>query len=137
MRHLVESAGLSHAVEIDSAGTAGYHAGEPPDPRACAAGTRRGIEICGRARQISRGDFDRFDYVLAMDATNLAELLAMAPASRRDRVKLLRSFDASAAPNAAVPDPYYGGDAGFDEVLAMCLRACSGVLEHVRREHAL
>lgn len=137
MRHLIREAGLGAAIEVDSAGTAGYHTGDAPDPRACAAGQRCGIEIGGKARQFRRRDFDEFDYVIAMDASNLEHLQSMAPASSLDKIALLRSFDASSPPNSPVPDPYYGDEAGFDEVLALCRTACAGLLEHIRKEHGL
>jgi protein-tyrosine phosphatase len=137
MRHLVRAAGLEGAIEVDSAGTAGYHAGEPPDPRACAAGRRAGIDVCGQARQFERRDFERFDYVVAMDRSNLDELSRLAPKGLAHKLSLLRAFDSAARPGAAVPDPYYGDDAGFDEVLLLCQAACAGLLEHIRREHRL
>lgn len=137
MRHLVRAAGLEHGIEVDSAGTAGYHAGEPPDPRARAAGKRCGIEITGRARAFERKDFERFDYILAMDQSNLEALRALAPKSGSSKLALLRSFDADSPPGASVPDPYYGSDAEFDHVIALCQRACAGLLEHIRREHRL
>ena len=138
MRHLVREAGLERVIRVDSAGTAGYHSGDPPDFRACAAGERRGILIGGAARQFERGDFQRFEYVLAMDRTNYEDLLALAPdADAKKKLHLLRSFDPSSPPGASVPDPYYGDEAGFDLVLELCLAACKPLLERVRREHAL
>jgi protein-tyrosine phosphatase len=136
-RHLVEAAGLGGAIEIDSAGTGGYHVGDRPDPRSRAAAQRRGIRVDGCARQFVRADFDRFDYVLAMDGSNLEALRALRPKSCRGKLALLRSFDAAAPENSFVPDPYYGGDSGFDEVIDQCLRACEGLLAHIRREHGL
>jgi len=136
-RHLVHQAGLDAKIHVDSAGTAGYHSGEPPDPRARAAGSRRGIEVGGRARQFTRSDFETFDYVLAMDRTNLEDLEDLASPEVRRKLALLRSFDTSGAPGDSVPDPYYGADGGFDEVIDLCLEACSGLLEHIRREHRL
>lgn len=138
MRHLVREAGLEHAIDVDSAGTAGYHTGELPDSRARAAAQRRGIVMVGRARQFKALDFEHFDYVLAMDAANLRDLRALAKNSgARAKLRLLRAFDPAAPAEAAVPDPYYGGDAGFDEVLDLCDAACRGLLEHIRREHGL
>ena len=97
MRHLVREAGLEDEVRVDSAGTAGYHTGELPDARARAAGARRGIEIGGRARQFKRTDFERFDYVLAMDRANYDDLLELADTSEaRAKLHLLRSFDPAA-----------------------------------------
>ncbi len=138
MRHLVERAGLGAAVQVASAGTAAYHAGEAADRRSRAAARRRGIEMTGRARQFKAGDWQAFDYVVAMDAENLRNLRATAPDARSlEKLHLLRSFDPKAPPHAAVPDPYYGGDEGFDEVLDLCEAACSGLLTRVRQEHGL
>lgn len=137
MRHLVREAGLSELIEIDSAGTGGYHVGEPPDARARAAGRRRGIEIAGSARKVHLRDFERFDYVLAMDRSNLEDLAEIAPGGHRAKLALLREFDPGSPRGASVPDPYYGGDEGFDEVIDLCLSACSGLLERIRKEHSL
>ncbi|HEY2405786.1 MAG TPA: low molecular weight protein-tyrosine-phosphatase [Polyangiaceae bacterium] len=138
LRHLVAEAGLAEQIEIDSAGTAGYHEGDPPDARARAAGKRRGIAIGGRARQFRSADFERFDYVLAMDQANLRDLLDLQRARKNGQAPLLlRSFDAESPPGASVPDPYYGGHEGFDEVLELCLRACAPLLAQIRREHGL
>lgn len=137
MRYLVLEAGLEHAIEVDSAGTAGYHSGESPDARARAAGRRRGIDIKGKARRIEPADFERFDYVLAMDSSNLEDLLSIAPEHAKKKVLLLRNFDSASPRDSSVPDPYHGGDEGFDEVLDQCLAACAGFLDHLRREHSL
>jgi protein-tyrosine phosphatase len=138
MRHLLHDAGLGDVVEVDSAGTAGYHAGEPPDARARAAGRRLGVEVSGRARQFKRTDFERFDYVLAMDRSNFEDLAELAGDSElRKRLHLLRSFDPASPAGASVPDPYYGGDEDFDDVVRTCLAACAPLLETLRREHHL
>ena len=138
MRHLVREAGLEQKIRVDSAGTAGYHSGDPPDFRACRAGARRGIEIGGAARQFVRSDWQRFDYVLAMDRMNHEDLAASAPNdAARQKLHLLRSFDPASPPDAEVPDPYYGGDDGFDRVLDLCLASCRPLLARVRREHGL
>lgn len=135
LRHLVQTGGLEAEIEVDSAGTAGYHSGEPPDPRAVAAGLRRGIEVGGRARQFRTQDFERFDYIVAMDRSNLEGLMALAPGAAQRKVSLLRSFDPQSPAGASVPDPYHGGDAEFDAVVDTCLNACRGLLEQIRREH--
>ena len=138
MRHLLQEAGLGDKVEVDSAGTAGYHTGELPDVRARAAGKRKGIEVGGRARQFKRADFERFDYVLAMDKTNFEDLSDLAGSEElRKRLYLLRSFDADSLPGASVPDPYYGDDEDFDDVVQICLAACAPLLEQLRREQHL
>jgi protein-tyrosine phosphatase len=137
-RHLVVQAKLEHAFEIDSAGTAGYHSGEAPDIRARAAGRRAGIAVGGRARQFMAADFARFDHVIAMDSANLADLtrLARSP-DAASKVRLMRSFDPAARGDAPIPDPYYGGDGDFDQVLALCLVACQHLLAEIRAQHGL
>jgi protein-tyrosine phosphatase len=138
MRHLVREAGLEGSIHVESAGTAGYHTGEQPDRRARAAGARRGIAIEGRARQFVARDWQRFDYVLAMDRSNFDDLASTgSPEARGDKLHLLRSFDPNSPAGANVPDPYYGGDDGFDEVLDLCLAACRHLLEKVREERGL
>ena len=135
MRTLVQNAQLGDRVVLDSAGTGGWHVGEPPDPRSQAAAFERGYDLSElRARQFRADDFDRFDLVLAMDRSNLRDLewLAKARGGVQPDIRLLRSFDASAPPNAEVPDPYAGNSDGFERVLDICERACRGVLDHVR-----
>ena len=132
---MVEAKHLEHRVTVDSAGTAGYHIGEPSDPRSRSAGQRRGYELNGLARQFTREDFGKFEYVLAMDQDNLRALKKLAPdQTSRDKVQLLRSYDPTAEPGAEVPDPYYGGADGFNHVIDICERACRGLLEHIQRE---
>jgi protein-tyrosine phosphatase len=137
MRHLVREAELEHAIEVDSAGTAAYHAGEPPDRRSQAAARRRGIALGGRARRFEKRDFSRFDYVIAMDGDNLADLLDLAPDGHDEKVRLLRSFDPTSPADAGVPDPYYGGERGFDDVVEIVLAGCQGLLAELRRRHGL
>jgi protein-tyrosine phosphatase len=121
-------------IEIDSAGTHDYHIGSPPDRRAIEAALRRGVDLSRlRARQVSREDFERFDLILVMDEENLAALRGIAPAEHRSQVKLLMDY----APNASlrhVPDPYYGGLRGFEEVLDLLEEASEGLLAAVSRE---
>ncbi len=137
-RYLVSEAGLEAEFEIDSAGTAGYHVGDPPDARARAAGERAGIPVGGQGRQFSARDFERFDHVIAMDGSNFVDLRRIAPSPEAaKKIRLLRSFDPDAASNAPVPDPYYGPDSGFDEVLELCRTACRHFLQELRREHRL
>ena len=133
MARLVGEAGLAERVELDSAGTGGWHVGELPDPRTIEAARRRGLELAHRARQLRPGDLERFDLVLVMDDDNLRHVTAMASPRLRDKVRLLRSFDPAAPVGARVPDPYAGGPAGFDEVLDLCELACAGLLLHVQR----
>jgi protein-tyrosine phosphatase len=137
MRHLVKEAALDAHVSIDSAGTGDWHVGEPRDKRSQEVGRRRGIPLSGRARTFVPGDFSRFDYVLAMDRQNHANLLKLAPDdAARAKVHLLRSFDPGlTGGDDEVPDPYYGGAEGFDHVFDICLDACRGLLTHLRSRH--
>jgi protein-tyrosine phosphatase len=133
MRSLVREQRLEDRIEIDSAGTGGWHAGEPPDARATEAAHRRGIGLAGAARQIVPEDFARFDLIVAMDRENLRGILAMAPdEAAANRVRLLREFDPEASGDLDVPDPYYGGDRGFETVLDQVTAACRGLLERLR-----
>jgi protein-tyrosine phosphatase len=119
-------------IEIDSAGTAGYHVGAPPDSRTRQAALRRGYDMSAlRARVVDAEDFSRFDLILAMDRQNLQALQQMAPTAARDRIRLFLEF----APDGdvtEVPDPYYGGANGFEEVLDLVEAAAQGLLQHVR-----
>ena len=127
---MVSARGLQSQFEIDSAGTGGYHAGEPPDRRAQAAARQRGYDLSGqRARAVRPSDFQQFDLILAMDRSNLENLLRVAPANCAARVRLFMSY-APAWP-AEVPDPYFGGDQGFEQVLDMLEAASEALLEEV------
>jgi protein-tyrosine phosphatase len=129
---LVSDAGLSESFVIDSAGTSGYHEGELADPRSRAAAQRRGYDVRSRSRPFGVEDFEHFDLVCAMDEDNVRELLRLAKTPEcASKVRLLRSFDPTAPEGAVVPDPYYGGARGFDDVIDICERACRGLLEHL------
>jgi protein-tyrosine phosphatase len=123
LRHLLAERGLEDQVEVDSAGTGGWHVGAAPDARATAAASRRGIDLAGAARQVVPADFEEFDLLLAMDGANLAELRRLAPAGTEHKLRLLAPVD--------VPDPYYGGDDGFDVVLDLVTDACSRLLDEL------
>jgi protein-tyrosine phosphatase len=124
MRRLIADEGLD--IEVDSAGTGGWHAGEPPDERATIAAQRRGVTLEGAARQVKESDFRRFDVLVAMDRGNLRDLLDLAPDEEaREKVRPL-------VPDADVPDPYYGGDRGFETVLDMVESACRELLDELR-----
>ena len=130
-----EAPGLT--LIVDSAGTADYHVGDPPDRRSQAAGAARGYDLSGlRARQVERGDFDRFDLLLAMDRSNRDALLALAPPQARERVRLFMDY-APESGHRDVPDPYYGGPAGFEQVLDLAEAASRGLLREVRRRRSL
>ena len=131
LRHKLAVAGLAERVTIDSCGTGDWHVGKAPDRRATAAAASRGIDLTGlRARQLEALDFERFDYLLAMDHHNLDDLLAMRPRECDAHVGLFLDF--AGRQGAAVPDPYYGGDDGFDEVLDLVAAAADGLIEALR-----
>ena len=128
LRHVAAKEAPQLALEIDSAGTADYHIGAPPDPRSQRAALRRGIDISGlRARQIAEEDFARFDLILAMDEENLLELQALRPRNSHAGVKLFLDY----APDMGtrdVPDPYHGDAAAFEKVLELTTAASRGLL---------
>lgn len=135
-RHFLAEAGLADKVRVDSAGTHAYHVGEPPDRRAQAAAERRGISLADiRARRIDDSDFAAFDYLIAMDELNLHTLAETASDEYRSRLSLF--LDYSSGPETEVPDPYYGGSAGFERVLDLIEDASRGLLEMLRSKHPL
>ena len=124
------------SVQVDSAGTAGYHIGEPPDPRTRAAALRRGYDLSElRARIVEPADFESFDLILAMDRDNLRVLRRRAPASAHERLRLFLEF-AQPGTSEDVPDPYYGGPNGFEHVLDLVEAASRGLLAHLRHTRA-
>ncbi len=132
-RQRSETAGLG--LLIDSAGTHAYHVGEQPDRRSQQHALRRGYDLSGqRARQVVVADFERFDLVLAMDADNLANLHALCPAPLRHKVQLFLSYG-TLDRDGEVPDPYYGGDAGFERVLDLIEDASEGLIAVIARQH--
>jgi protein-tyrosine phosphatase len=133
-RHHVAEAGFADLVLVDSAGTHAYHVGEPPDRRAVAAAERRGYSMDKlRARRVVTDDFSRFDYVLGMDRDNVALLKAQAEEEHHGKIRLL--LECSSARDDEVPDPYYGGAAGFERVLDLVEEASAGLLARIRQEH--
>jgi protein-tyrosine phosphatase len=132
---LVEREGLSDQVSVDSAGVGSWHIGSPPDSRAQATARKRGIDLSNqRARQAKAHDFERFDYVIAMDSQNHGDLARMCPKGGEDRLYKFLQF----APQLGlsdVPDPYYGGDGGFDGVLDLIEAASAGLLDDIRTKH--
>ena len=121
-------------MEIDSAGTHDYHVGEAPDPRAIKGAARRGLDLSGlRARQVEDADFERFDLILAMDRLNHVTLLERSPPEYHPRIRLMLEFAADPE-GLDVPDPYYGGASGFDEVLDLVEEAAAGLLAELRRK---
>jgi protein-tyrosine phosphatase len=133
-RRQVTAAGLANRIRMDSAGTHAYYVGHAPDPRSQAAAVARGYELGHlRARLVVRQDFAEFDYILAMDKDNLAELKRVVPQEYRSKPKLFMEYSARRA-TAEVPDPYYGGLEGFEQVLDMVEDACAGLLMAIKKE---
>ena len=129
----VADAGLDSAIAIDSAGTGAWHVGEPPDSRATAAARSRGYDLSPlRARQVVPGDFQEFDFILAMDRSNLSHLEALKPADFEGHPGLFLDFH-PLPPQREVPDPYYGGSDGFETVLDMVESAGEGLLQTIQR----
>ena len=123
-------------LSVDSAGTADYHIGDPPDRRSQAAAARRSYDLSGlRARQLQGDDFERFDLLLAMDKANESDVLALAAHEQQQRVRLFLSY-APQTGHQEVPDPYYGGAAGFEQVLDLCEAAARGLLDVLRTAHS-
>jgi len=135
LRHKLRDAGLAGDVDVESAGTGGWHVGHPPDPRATAAAGARGIALESRAQRFEAFHFEDFDLILAMDRQNLTDMRALAPhASAAGKLHLFREFDPLAVQSGdlEVPDPYFGGEDGFDEVLELIDRACDGLIAEIR-----
>jgi protein-tyrosine phosphatase len=132
-RHLVQEAGLVQQIEIDSAGTHAYHIGNPPDVRSAATAKKRGIDLSDlRARKVDLGDLYLYDYVLAMDSDNHRILMAMAPNEVKHKIRLFLEF-APQWGKREVPDPYYGGEDGFEHVFDLVQAASEGLLIDIRQ----
>lgn len=137
MKKLVVESGLADKIFVDSAGTHGYHVGGRSDARSRAAGEKRGYVFDHFARKVEKNDFHEFDYILAADDENMAELLRIEPRGpHRAKLSLLLSH-CPAAGCSQVPDPYYGGPGGFEQVLDLLETACNDLLQHIRTDHGL
>ena len=123
-------AGHEARFAVDSAGTHGFHEGEPADPRARRVGERRGVLVTSRARPVAAADFESFDLILAMDRGHLRELRGRCPASLRRRIRLMREFDDP--PGGDVPDPYYDGEEAFEEVFVILDTCCRRLLDEIK-----
>ena len=133
-RQKVADHGLNDLVRVDSAGTHNYHPGSPPDTRAQAAAAKRGYDLSSlRARQITAADYASFDLILVMDHDNLAALQDDCPPEHQHKLRRLTEF-CQVHQASVVPDPYYGGADGFEQVLDLVEDACEGLLAHVRRQ---
>lgn len=134
LREKLAQQGLTEHIEVDSCGTGDWHIGKAPDQRAQAAARRRGYDLSGlRARTVQVSDFDVFDFILAMDDNNLADLLKMAPLHHHYKVQLFLDY-ATTSDLKAVPDPYYDGADGFEQVLDLVEQACDGLLDHIKAD---
>lgn len=137
MDHLLRQAGLEQQVLCDSAGTSSYHIGSLPDRRMMAAAQERGIPMQGAARQFQRRDFEQFDLILVMDRSNYRDVLALDPQGRfRDRVRLMCDY-CTRHTLKEVPDPYYGGSEGFNQVLDLLEDACAGLLHDLQAQNLI
>lgn len=135
MKNLLAEQRLLAQCGLDSAGTASWHVGKAPDPRAVKAAARRGIDLSMlRARQVTANDFETFDYILAMDGSNFLDLSNIQPNNSPARLERLLAFAPAGFPDD-VPDPYYGGDDGFDHVLDLITEASRGFVEHLKTRH--
>lgn len=132
MRKLLEDAGLEEEVFCDSAGTIGYHQGNPPDHRMCQSGRKRGLPMTGCARRVEAEDLERFDLILAMDEANYEELLSAATDGNRAKIRRFCDFCVRHS-DTEVPDPYYGGAQGFEHVLDLLEDGCAQILELIRK----
>ncbi|CAB4826172.1 MAG: low molecular weight phosphotyrosine protein phosphatase [Actinobacteria bacterium] len=136
MYDLVREAGLAASIEVDSAGTSGWHIGKSPDTRALEAAKKQGVYMAHRGRQFTRGDFDKFDVIAVMDIDNRTELLGMAPnADEASKVRLLRTFDPDAQSAIEIADPYYGTASDFERALDEITSSCTGLLASLRVEY--
>lgn len=130
-RQYVKQAGLAQRIVIDSAATADYHVGEPPDPRACRVASLRGYDLTRmRARQVTEQDFAKFDYILTMDVENLRALLRLCPQEHGRKVTLFTDFCSTS--RCTIPDPYIGGREGFEHMLDLIEDAAHGLLRHMQ-----
>ena len=130
-KSLAREAALASRFVVDSAGTHGFHEGDQADPRTRRVGRKHGLDVDSISRPVTDADFDEFDLIIAMDRSHRRELLSRAGTGRRAEIKLMREFD-SEARDQDVPDPYYGGEAGFDQMYAILDPACRGLLQALR-----
>ena len=133
-RSPLDEAGLSHRFTVDSAGTGSWHVGEPPDARAQSVARSNGVHLTGSARRIEAADLATFDWVIAMDRSNRRSIESLSGPASEARLHLLREFDPEAG-DLDVPDPYYGGPGGFQEVFDIVDRSCRALLDHVLEEN--
>lgn len=132
MRHIVEKHGLEDVIETDSAGIGAWHIGERPDRRMRSHGADHGYDFSSRARQIKGEDMKRFDHIIVMDDENYRDVMAIARTEEeRRKVAMITDFCSRHPGHSTVPDPYYGGDKGFELVIELLEDACEGLLKHI------
>jgi len=134
MRHLITEAGLEDRVVCDSAGTSSYHVGSAPDRRMAIAARRQGIELVGQSRKFTVTDFETYDRILAMDRLNYRDILVLDRSGKyTHKVAMMCSF-CREHNLSDVPDPYYGGESGFNQVIDLLFDACAGLLDEIRSQ---
>ncbi|MDJ0632135.1 MAG: low molecular weight protein-tyrosine-phosphatase [Xenococcaceae cyanobacterium MO_188.B29] len=136
MNYLIKEANLKDKIICDSAGTSGYHIGAAPDRRMSAAAAKRGIKLQGKSRKLQPSDLVNFDLILAMDRENYRDILYLDREGKYDKKVVLMCNFAKNYPEKEVPDPYYGGQEGFDKVIDLLLDSCEGLLEHITSSEA-
>jgi len=138
MNAVIEKNGLSDKIKCDSSGTLGYHTGEPADARMQRHAQKRGYNLTSRARKFVPEDFEKFDYIIAMDNANYRDITAQDVENKfSDKVFLMTEFCSQYEKTGGVPDPYYGGAEGFELVLDLIEDACKGLLEKIKKDHSL
>ena len=125
---------LQDVIAIDSAGTSAYHVGERADARSRECAYKRGYELPSRARQFTKQDFEKFDYIIAMDQSNRQNLLQSSNEEQRQKIFMFCQFEEGMNSQSDVPDPYYGGSSGFDNVLDICERGCDGLIKFLKQQ---
>lgn len=131
MNHLIQEAGLEDKITCDSAGTSGYHIGAAPDRRMSSAASKRGIKLVGKSRKLTPSDLQRFDLILAMDRENYQDILYFDREGKYENKVYLMCHFANHKTDHEVPDPYYGGQDGFDYVIDLLLDSCAGLLDYI------
>jgi len=138
MSGIVEKNDLQDIIEVDSAGTSGWHEGDLPDERMRSHGEKRGYDFCSRARKFRRSDFNDFDYIIVMDQNNYTTVKSMALSrDQADKIHLMTDYAVQYSSHDDIPDPYYGGSSGFELVLDLLEDACEGLLQSIKKDYSL
>lgn len=138
MIYKIKKHDLQDIIEVDSAGTSGWHQGELPDARMRAHGEKRGYDFSSRSRKIESSDLQTFDYIIVMDDSNYSNVKMLAQTEEEvKKIHLMTNFSVQYAHHDHIPDPYYGGSSGFELVLDLLEDACEGLIQTIRKEHGL